>query len=149
MPGAMEFNKSPISVSQGKVLINGVEVGDGFSCKFKFTPKTWSGTFLGEMTENTRWLGGSWSGEMSRGRTNGFIKDAIKNFLETGITPEITIQGIANDKGSDYYAETGKEDVVTAVGCVLTGDLTLLDLDTGGDILKDTIQFKIKKVIFG
>lgn len=149
MAKAMEYNISPISLKEGKIFVNGVECGDGFTINIKFTPDVWTGNVLGKRSKNSRWLGGGYSGTMTRGRTNAFIKDAITHYMETGETPEITIQGIQNDKGSDYYAETGKVEVVTAVGCVLTGDLTLLNLDADGDIFKDTITFNAADVVYG
>ena len=149
MAKAMEYNMSPISLKEGKIFVNGVECGDGFSINIKFTPDVWTGSVLGRRGKSSRWLNGAYSGTMTRGRTNAFIKDAITHYMETGETPEITIQGIQNDKGSDYYAETGKVETVTAVGCVLTGDLTLLNLDVDGDIFKDTINFNAAEVLYG
>lgn len=149
MAGAMEYNKAPISVREGKLFIDGVEVGDGYSVNIKFTPEVSKNRFLGDRTSSSRWIGGDYTGTMTRGRSNAFLKDAIASWRETGKTPEFTITGIATDKGSDYYAETGKEDTVTAVGCVLSGDFSLLDLDTNGDVLKDTINFNCFDVITG
>ena len=149
MANAMEYNMSPISLKEGKIFVNGVECGDGFNINIKFTPDVWTGSVLGRRGKSSRWLNGAYSGTMTRGRTNAFIKDAITHYMETGETPEITIQGIQNDKGSDYYAETGKVETVTAVGCVLTGDLTLLNLDADGDIFKDTINFNAAEVLYG
>ena len=114
MANAMEYNMSPISLKEGKIFVNGVECGDGFNINIKFTPDVWTGSVLGRRGKSSRWLNGAYSGTMTRGRTNAFIKDAITHYMETGETPEITIQGIQNDKGSDYYAETGKVETVTA-----------------------------------
>lgn len=146
MAGAMEYNKSPISVTEGKIYFNGVEVMDSISCKVTFTPKTWTGQFLGDRTPSTRWLGYSIKVEVTRGRSNAFLKDAITNYRDTGITPEITIQGIINDPGSDYVAEGNGPISVTAMGCVPTSDITLLELNADGDILKDSITFNAKDV---
>ena len=51
-----------------------------------------------------------------------------------------------NDPGSDYYEKNGT-DVVTAVGCVLTGDISLTKLDTNGDILDDSLSFNAKDIV--
>ena len=51
-----------------------------------------------------------------------------------------------DDKASDYYSDYGS-DTVTAIGCVPTGDINLLNLDANGDILDDALNFNAKDVI--
>jgi hypothetical protein len=145
--GAMTHNRSPISVRDGKVFIDGVEVMDGATCTITITTDTWTGRFLGDRTPSTRMLGYSVKGTITRGRTTAFLKDYIQKYRDTGITPEFTVQGVSDDPGSDYQADSGKPLAVTVVGCVLTGDINLLDLNSDGDILKDTINFNAKDVI--
>lgn len=67
----------------------------------------------------------------------------IQGYIDTGVTPELTIQGTMNDQGSEYYAKNGS-DTVTVLGCVPTGDLTLLLLDSGGQVLDDSFGFNAK-----
>ncbi len=143
---AMEYNKSPISLREGKIFIDGVEVADGVKCNIKFTPTTWTGQQLGERTPSTRWLGYAITGEITRRRSNNWLRTKIKEYIASGETPEMTIQGIMDDPASDYYAAHGT-DTVTAVGCVLTGDLTLTNLDSAGEILDDTIPFNAKDIL--
>ncbi len=56
----------------------------------------------------------------------------------------MTIQGIMEDKNSDYYKIYGTN-TVTCVGCVLTGDLPLTMLDSGGNVVEDSISFNAKR----
>lgn len=142
----MQYNKSPISVREGKVFIDGEEVLDCVSLTITFTTDTWNGRILGEQTPNTRWLGYSISGQIVRRRSNKFLADMIAKYKASGETPEMTIQGIMDDTNSDYYAENGAT-TVTAVGCVLTGGFDLLSLNSDGQILDDTISFNAKDVI--
>ncbi|MCD8206687.1 MAG: phage tail tube protein [Bacteroidales bacterium] len=144
---AMEYNHSPISLREGHIFIDGIEVADGIGCTITFTPDVWSGRQLGERSQSSRWLGFSITGTINRRRTNNWLREKIKEYQDSGITPEMTIQGIMDDKGSDYY-DTYGTDTVTAVGCVLTGDLTLVSLDSGGDVLEDSIGFNAKDVTF-
>ena len=65
------------------------------------------------------------------------------DYIKTGKTPEFKIQGICEDKYSDYY-DKNKGDSVTAIGCVITGKIALMDLDTDGDVVKDSIEFGAK-----
>lgn len=51
-----------------------------------------------------------------------------------------------NDENSDYYAKHGSN-VVTCVGVVLTGDLPLTALDSGGEVVDDSINFNAKALV--
>lgn len=143
---AMQYNKSPISLREGKVFIDGVECMDSVKCDIKFTPKVWSGGQLGEQTNSARWIGYAIAGSITRRRSTPWLKEKIQEYIKSGRTPELTIQGIMDDKNSDYYAENGS-DVTTAVGCVLTGDLPLTTLDSGGEIVDDVIAFSAKDIV--
>lgn len=142
----MEYNKSPISLREGKIFIDGVECADGVKCDIKFTPTVWSGNQLGERTPSSRWLGYAITGSITRRRSTNWLREKIKEYKASGATPELTIQGIMDDANSDYYAAFGT-DTVTAVGCVLTGDLPLTALDSAGEIVDDVIGFNAKDII--
>lgn len=147
--GAMTYNKSPISMKEGKIFIDGQEVVDSVECKITFTPQTASARFLGNSGKSTRWLGYDIKAVVVRGRTNAFLKDMISKYKRTRITPEYTIQGIMDDPGSDYVADGNGPIVVTAVGCVPTGDIDLIHSNTdSNDFLKDTINFEVFDVEF-
>lgn len=143
---AMQYNKSPIVLTRGRAFINGVEVMDCIKLSFKWTPKIWSGTQLNEVTPSTRWVGGSYTGEITERRTTAWLKEVVKSFIESGETPELTIQGISNDENSDYYESYGSE-TITLVGCVLTGDIDLLSLDSDGEVVEDSIAFNAKAMV--
>lgn len=141
-----EYNKSPISLREGKVFIDGVECMDSVKCDIKFTPEVWSGKQLGERTNSSRWLGYAITGSITRRRSTPWLKNAIKQYAAGGRTPEFTIQGIMSDENSDYCADYGS-DTVTAVGCVLTGDLPLTALDSAGEVVDDSISFSAKDIV--
>lgn len=142
----MKYNKNPISMREGKVFIDGVECLDSVKCEIKFTPDVWEGKQLGEKTPSSRWLGAKISGNITRRRSTPWLKDIIAKYKKTGATPELTIQGIMNDENSDYFKQNGS-DTVTCVGCVLTGDLPLTALDSGGDVVDDNIAFNAKDIV--
>lgn len=144
--GAMKYNKSPISLKEGKVFIDGVEVLDSVACTIQFTPDVWSGKTLGEKSNSSRWTGYNITGTLTRRRSTPWLADTIAKYKKTGKTPEMTIQGVMNDKASDYYAEYGNY-TVTAVGCVLTGALPLTALDSNGDVVDDAISFNAKDIV--
>ena len=142
----MEYNKNPISLREGKIFIDGVECLDSIVCTINFTPDVWTGRQLGEVTPSSRWLGATISGSITRRRSTPWLKEAIKRYLNDKGTPEFTIQGVMDDENSDYYAENGSN-VVTCVGCVLTGDLNLINLDSGGQVVDDVIAFNAKDIV--
>lgn len=142
----MQYNKSPISLREGKVFIDGIEVMDCVKCEIHATPDVWSGKQLGEQTSSSRWLGKEIYGSITRRRATPWLKEKLKQYLATNQTPEFTIQAVMTDKNSDYYARFGS-DMVTAVGCVLTGDLPLTALDSGGEIVDDVIAFRAKDLV--
>lgn len=142
----MEYNKNPISMREGHIYIDGVECADGVKCEIKFTPEVWTGKQLGERSPSSRWLGYTITGTITRRRTNNWLKEKIKEYKASGATPELTIQGIADDANSDFFAAHGT-DTVTAVGCVLTGDLNLTNLDSAGEVVDDVIAFNAKDIL--
>lgn len=141
-----EYNKSPISLREGKVFIDGVEVMDSVKCDVKFTPEVWSGKQLGERTNSSRWLGYAIAGSITRRRSTPWIENVIKQYTATGRTPEFKIQGIMNDENSDYYSDFGSS-TITVVGCILTGDLPLTALDSAGEVVDDVIAFSGKDIV--
>ncbi len=64
----MQYNKNPISMREGKMFIDGIEVLDSIKCEIKFTPDVWTGRQLGERTPSSRWLGCEITGTITRRR---------------------------------------------------------------------------------
>lgn len=140
---SMQYNKSPISVREGHAYIDGVEVLDSIKLEAKVTPDVWTGRQLGEKSPSSRWLGWAITGTMTRRRSTNFLRQKLKEYKERGETPEMTIQGIMDDPNSDYYKTYGRE-TVTLVGCVITGDINLINLDSEGQVVEDPIGFNAK-----
>lgn len=141
----MQYNKAPISLRDGHVYLDGIEIADSIKCEIKFTPDTWSGRQLGDLTQSTRWLGYAISGTITRRRSTTWLEEKIREYMKTHETPEMTIQGVMDDKNSDYYKKYGSN-IVTCVGCVLTGDLPLTMLDSEGNVVEDAISFNAKDI---
>ena len=142
----MEYNKAPISLREGHIFLDGVEIADTIKFEIKFTPDVWTGRRIGQQTPDSRWLGYAITGTIGRRRSTKWLEEKIKEYKESGETPELTIQGIMDDKNSDYYKEFGSN-TVTCVGCVLTGDLPLTMLDSGGTVVEDQIGFNAKDIV--
>lgn len=140
-------NKSPLSLREGKVFIDGYEVADSCKAKITFVPKVWEGKSLGDPATNRRWLAYDIKVTIEQWKTTPLYKNKVLAYIQTGATPEFTVQGISDDKNSDYYANNGGGDTVTAVGCVLTGEIDLLELDTDGDVVKESIEMGAHHIV--
>ena len=138
-------NRSPLSAREGRVYLDGVLIAD--TCKFKvvFKPYVWSGKQLSEPGTNRRWIGYDIEVTIEEWKTTRRYRNMIDAYLKTGRTPELTIQGVQTDKNSDFYA-ANKSEKVTCIGCVPTGDMNLIDMDTEGDVVKESITFGAKRV---
>ncbi|MDR3345177.1 MAG: hypothetical protein LBT21_06280 [Oscillospiraceae bacterium] len=140
-------NVQKIVLRNAKLYANGLHVGDAESARIWITPIVSTFRESGDPDgENTNWLGYTAKGEMVRIRASKFLRDQVTVWKSKGITPSFTMQGIQVVKGSDYAASGGKDDTVTATGCVVTSDINLFWLDVNGEVLKDTIQFNVKNV---
>ena len=138
-------NRSPLSAREGKVYLNGVMIAD--ACKFKvvFKPDVWSGKQLSERGTNRRWTGYDIEVTIEEWKTTRRYRTLIDQYLKSGKTPEVTIQGVQTDTNSDFYTKN-KSEKVTCIGCVPTGDINLIDMDTEGDVVKESITFGAKRV---
>ena len=146
MAGLMQYNKNYMSLREGKVCIDGVAVLDAAKCEVKVTPDVYVGKQLGDRTPSSRWLGATITGSLKQFRSTPWLKQKIKEYMQSGATPEFTFQGIMDDANSVYYSAYGAV-VITLVGCVLTGDLPLTTLDSDGDVVKDSVSFNAKAIV--
>ena len=53
----MGENRTPLSLKEGHIYIDGVEVMDAVKLTIVYTPTVWSGKMLGDKGTNRRWLG--------------------------------------------------------------------------------------------
>lgn len=140
-----KVNSRPLSAREGKAYIDGVVVYD--ACKFKvvFKPDVWEGKQLSELGTNRRWIGYDIEVILEEWKTTNRYKDMVDKYLKSGVTPELTIQGIQTDKNSDFYDRNGSNKI-TCVGCVPIDDISLSDMDTDGDVVKDSVKFGAKRI---
>lgn len=140
------YNKRRMSLREGSVYLDGTKVLDAVKCEAVFTPEVVESRALKERGLSRRWIGFDITGTITEFRTTPWLHDAIKKYIKNGVTPEFTLQGIQDDKNSDYYDKNGKIKV-TLKGVVLTGDLSVLNLDAEGDLLQDEIEFGAKSMV--
>ena len=79
---AMEYNTSPISLREAKVMLDGLVVADAVKATIKFTPDVWSGKQLGELLYGELLAGAGVDGLVARvaagwaARSPGTLPDA-------------------------------------------------------------------------
>lgn len=144
----MGANKRRISVREGEVFLDGQKILEAVRLEVNFTPELNESRVLKEKGLSRRWIGMDVTGTIAEYRSTPWLRRAVQKYLDTGATPEFTIQGIQDDKNSDYYDEYG-DIMVTLLGAVFTGDVPLLNLDSEGDVQQDEIEFGAHDVIFG
>lgn len=142
----MGANKNRISLREGKVFLDGIKVIDAQKLSIKFKPDVATSRALGERGTSRRYLGYDIGIDMTKYKSNPWLKEAAKEYIKTGKTPEFVITGIQDDKNADCYAEYGSE-TVTCNGCVLTGDISIMELDTGGEYATDTVTFGATEMV--
>ena len=142
----MSENIKPVSLTEGHIYIDGIEVMDAVKCTIRFVPKVWSGTMVGKKGTNRRWIGYDITGTLDEYKTTPRWEALVKKYLQDGITPELKIQGMRTDPDSDYYELNGSESA-TVTGVVITSEIPLLDIDTDGEVVKDSISFGAKNLV--
>ena len=139
-------NTNRISLREGSVFLDGNQVMEAVKLEANFTPEVVESRILKERGVSRRWIGYDITGTIAEYRTTPWLLDAIKKYSRDGITPVFTITGIQNDKNSEYYQKNGSIKV-TLKDVVLTGDLSLLNLDAEGELLQDEIEFGAKSMV--
>lgn len=139
-------NNRRISLREGSVYLDGKRVMEAVKLEAVFTPEVAESRVLKERGVSRRWIGYDITGTLTEYRTTAWLKDTIQKYIREGITPEFTITGIQNDKNSEYYEKNGNIKI-TLKDVVLTGDLTLLNLDAEGELLQDEIEFGARSMV--
>lgn len=138
-------NRKPLSLKEGSVYLDGKEIMDSVSLKIVFKPSVWEGKCLGSKGTNRRWTGYDIEVTITEYRTTNWYKECATKYMKDGITPTFVITGTRTDKDSDYYEISGSE-TVTVTGAVPKSDIDLISLDSGGDVVQDSITLGAKNV---
>lgn len=138
--------KVPRSMREGKAYIDGELVIDLITASIVFTPEVSEKRAVGEKGKTRRWMGYDVTGTITRYRTTPMFKKMVKKYLDSGATPTMTIVGMQDDPVADYDVAYGK-DTITVEDAVITGDISLLDLDTEGEFVQDEIEYGGRNLI--
>lgn len=142
----MSENIKPLSLAEGKAYLDGEEVIDLSKMTIRFNPKVASYKVAGKKGTHRRWVGYDVTVTVEEYKTTNRYEQIVKKYIKDGLTPEFTIQGVRSDPDSDYYASVGSESV-TVTGAVITCEIPLMDIDTDGEVVKESITFGGRAVV--
>ena len=133
---------NPQLKTEGKVFLDGEELFYATKVSIKATLTNAKSKPLGSKTSKSRNVGYELATEITGYKVNPFGANILKKYIDKGITPTFTIQALNNDKNSDFFNKYGN-DVITVTGAVLSGDITLIDLDASAtDYVQETLKFE-------
>ena len=138
-------NRHAISLRDGTVTVNKIPVLEASKMTVRYKPEVGSYKSLRDKGTNRRWIGRDIEVTIEEYRSTSWLLDVVKEYEENGRTPELEVQGQREDKDSDYYEVVGIE-TVTCTGCVITSEIPIFDLDTGGDFVKDALTMGAKNM---
>ncbi len=141
----MGENRHAISLRNGTVTIDGLMVMEASKMTVRYKPEVGSYKSLRDKGTNRRWIGRDIELTIEEYRSTPWLLEKVKEYENNGMTPEMKVQGQREDKDSDYYNIVGIE-TVTCTGCVITSDIPIFDLDTGGDFVKDSFTMGVKNI---
>lgn len=141
----MGENRHAISLRNGTVTIDGLMVMEASKMTVRYKPEVGSYKSLRDKGTNRRWIGRDIELTIEEYRSTPWLLEKVKEYENNGTTPEMKVQGQREDKDSDYYDVVGIE-TVTCTGCVITSDIPIFDLDTGGDFVKDSFTMGVKNI---
>lgn len=141
----MGENRHAISLRNGTVTIDGLMVMEASKMTVRYKPEVGSYKSLRDKGTNRRWIGRDIELTIEEYRSTPWLLEKVKEYENNGTTPEMKVQGQREDKDSDYYDIVGIE-TVTCTGCVITSDIPIFDLDTGGDFVKDSFTMGVKNI---
>lgn len=130
----------------GIIYFNGKKREDGVKFNLKANVETHQSKVLSQPGKTTRTTGISYSGQLTFRKTSPWLITYINNIREHGEAQPFTLQFIVSDPGSDYYKKHGAQRL-TAIDCMLTGDIPLIEADADGDIINETLDFTARDII--
>lgn len=140
--------RNRMSMREGQLFLDGKKILDITKVSIKFAPELMQTRSVGQKGKCTRYVGYEIKGNIERYKATSWTRDIIKKYMDSGATQHFTLQGIAEDKNSDYYEEVGI-DKVTLTDVVFTGDISVLELDAEDkNGAKDVLAFTAYDILF-
>ena len=143
------FNVSgmtPISSHQAGLYINKKHQTNCVGFKAQGTVDTKESRVIGQQTTKPRVRGVKFSGELRFYKASPWLAKYLMDVQERQFKQEFEIMGVLDDDPSDFGKQFGKQ-IVTLTGCVLTGDIVIMESDTNCDDEEEVVQFLAEKLV--
>ncbi|APQ41984.1 XkdM [Clostridium phage A2] len=134
-----------MSAREGRAFVSGKQVTSLIKLEALFTPEVTKKRVMGQKGLTSKVIGYDITGTITQFKATPMIREAIKEYLKTGIFPKMDIQAVCDDPDSDYVKNYG-EDRVQLLGVQLEGDLPLIGLDAEGEEIQEEISFSASEV---
>lgn len=136
-----------MSAREGRAFVDGNQVTSLIKLNAVFTPEVTKKRVVGQKGMTSKVIGYDITGTITQFKATRWIRDAIKEYLTTGVFSKVDIQAVVDDKDSDFYKSYG-EDRIQLIGVQLEGDLPLIDIDAEGEEIQEEITFSAAEVRF-
>ena len=136
-----------MSAREGRAYVNGSEVTSLIKLNAVFTPEISEKRTVGQRSTSAKILGFGITGTITQYKATRWLRNGIKQYLNTGVFPQMDIQATMDDADSDFYEQYGAERI-QLIGVQLSGDLTLIDLDAEGEEVQEEVTFIASEVRF-
>lgn len=136
-----------MSAREGRAFVDGKQVTSLINLSAIFTPEITKKRVVGQKGMTSKVIGYDCTGTITQFKATPWIREAIKQYLKTGVFPKMNIQAVLDDKSSDYFKAYG-EDRVQLIGVQLEGDLPLIGIDAEGEEVQEEVNFSVAEVRF-
>lgn len=136
-----------MSAREGRGFVNGKKVTSLLKLNAVFTPEITDKRTVGQKGTSSKVVGYAITGTITQFKATRWLRDAIKQYLTTGIFPQMDIQAVSDDSDSDFHNSFGEERI-QLIGVQLTGDLPIIDIDAEGEEIQEEISFSASEIRF-
>lgn len=141
------FNSNDaMNLADGSIFVDGDEKTNGVSLEVVFTINSAEVPILGRRNIGDKALTYKITGTLTEYKATDWLINYCKNFQNNGKVKPFDIQATLKDKNSRYYKDNG-EDRIALKNCVLTGDIPIFNLDVGGEVVQNEINFTADMIV--
>jgi len=138
-------NVKRMSAKEGRAFRGSEEITSLIKLEANMALETTSKRVMGQRGMTTKVIGYDITGTITQYKATTWIRDAIKEYTNTGVFPTFDIQAVLDDPDSDFVTSNGAERV-QFIGVQMTGDLPLIAMDAEGEEIQEEISFSAAEV---
>ena len=136
-----------MSAREGRAFVDGKQVISLLKLNAVFTPEVTKKRVVGQKGMTTKVIGYDITGSITMFKVTPWIREAIKEYLSTGVFPKMDIQAVMDDVDSDFVNDHGAQRVILKE-VQIEGELPLIGIDVEGEEIVEEISFSASEVMF-